>query len=256
MTISMTSAVLVGSRIASGALGWVLIGGPVDGASPGSGSPIPPVAPTGHDLGAVLLTVAVVFLLIGFARGATRELQSVAVTGVAFVVIPWQWPFIVQWANRFHRLFVFAVIKRGILLDDPTEAWQSVRASTELIGADASVAVWQLVMFSAAVVAGYGLSSRIRIGPRGDAAVVYYNRLPRFVERLVGALLGAVAGNLVGVFALSRLVPGAHFTRLRPATVLNVLPDWAPTAIAGAVTLILITFGVASMGARKKKVYD
>jgi uncharacterized membrane protein required for colicin V production len=189
-----------------------------------------PTAGGGRGLDVLVLLTLAVFGVIGFVRGARREVVSFAVTVAAYVALELFWPTVAALVNAVLGL---------------------VTAGPPIPPGDA--AVWQIVVFVAVVLGGYLLSQvvgRFRLG--GAAAVV---RLPDWIERLIGACLGVATGYLVARFVVSRLLPSAVISITGPGSTVGALVERVgPIGLFVAIGLFIL-FGVLSLGGRKKQVY-
>lgn len=227
-----------------------------EGARAGGAPPVlPPDGPGAGPVGLQHLTLLgmAAFAAIGFVRGARREWLSLAATALAYVAVEAFWASIARWINHFWRLFSFAVLRRGVLAEDPSAAWQDTSGTAALIPAESTGVVWQIAVFLAIVLAGYLVShlvGRARgIGPSAPF------RLPDLVDRMIGALMGAASGYVIATFLLARLYPGTPIALFGPASQLPaVLGRLGAPGLFGIVAL-LILFGVLSLGSRGRQVY-
>ena len=235
-------------------LGRAWLGGAVDPtAVTPTGTPGGPV-PASIDVSALLLLSVAVFAFLAYLRSFGREWRAVLVVGVGYVLLDRQWDFVARWVNHFYKLFVFAVVKRGVLVDDPTAAWKEVGTLPGLVPSDAGAVVWQITLFTVGVIGAYVFSTLAGAKPVAGPLQVF--DLHNMVLRVLGSLAGGASGYLIGLFYLVRLFPGAHAGGLGLGeTAASVFTRFGPLIVMGTV-LVLIVFGVASMGARRKKVYS
>jgi hypothetical protein len=224
-------------------------GGPVvtEVAGPsGGGTTLEPTALSG-----MLLLILGVFALFGFLRGFDRDWRSTAIIAGCYWLVGSQWDVIARWVNHFYKLFVFAVVKRGVLVDDPTAAWKAVGDLAGLIPTDGPVVIWQIAIFTLGVMAAYAFSQAT--GQRPPVGPLHVFNLMNVVIRLLGASLGSVSGYLIGVFTLNRLFPTSHIglAGLRSAAQIAFLQH-GPAVVLGTV-MLLIVFGVLSLNGGKKR---
>lgn len=231
---------------------------PISAPSTRGGGAPPVLPPEGAGAGPVglqhltLLGMAA-FAAIGFVRGARREWLSLAATALGYVAVEAFWEQIARWMNHFWRLFSFAVLRRGVLADDPSAAWRDTSGTAAPIPTESTAAIWQIAVFLAIVLAGY-LGSHLVGRGRGMGPSAAF-RLPDLVERLIGALMGAGSGYIIATFLLARLYPETPITLLGPSSQMPaVLGRLGAPGLFGIVAL-LILFGVLSLGSRGRQVY-
>lgn len=168
--------------------------------------------------------------VVGYVRGAGREIWSMLLTGLTFIAIERHWPAVVDLVNRlWDRVFHGALI-------EPTA------------GSD----VWQMILFILGVLGAYMASQAFGRPPSGRALDLL--NLPNVLSRLVGALCGAVTGYMIGMFSLKRLLPNAEVA-LGPGSIANEVVSNIRVPVVLVAILILVIFGVLSLGGRRKKVY-
>jgi len=222
------------------------LGGGIPGTDPTT--PVTPVpTPYATEIGIALFILAALFAFFGYIRGVKRELVALAVIAAAYLIFSSFWGVVAKWVHHFYRLFFFAVVKRGIFSDDPTTAWKEVKDMEPIVSAADDAYVAQLAFFAVAVALAYVLSAWWA-SPKVGPLRVY--KIPNLAERAAGAALGAIAGYLIGVFTLSRIVPGAQISIWTPGPgVRDILVSYGPYAVA-AFVVIMILFGWASLGPR------
>ncbi|MFN2250307.1 MAG: hypothetical protein ACK2UL_00200, partial [Anaerolineae bacterium] len=160
-----------------------------------------------------------------------REFWSLAITAVTYFVIEFQWPLVTHWVNWvWSQLFSQPLIPPGV-----------------------ETPVWQMAFFVLGVLIAYLFSQRIAAPPSGGALELL--NIGNMISRVTGAFFGAATGFIVGVFTLSRLVTGPGGALAPGSVARQVLGDLTvPVLFVGFV--ILVVFGVLSLGGRGKKVYS
>ncbi len=230
---------------------------PPTGASTGAGVGIDgqvvatAIPMLGADLSAATLVLVGLAAAIGFVRGVRREAITLMVAAAASLIVGWMWPAVASLVNRLWRMFHFAVIERGILAENPMAAWGEAQASAPLLPLGGDAAAWQIGFFVfGLLILGYGATRYVAAPPPKARGIRGFSVL---LERVVGAMVGALTGILVSRFVLPRLVPNAQVALLGPGTSLyDRLAPYAPTTILGIV-LLLILFGVTGIGGGKPR---
>jgi uncharacterized membrane protein required for colicin V production len=195
--------------------------------SSGTAAPRPPVA---SDPSALVLLLSMSGGVIGYMRGAGREFWSLLGTGLTFFMLEFQWPLVVRWTNWL---------------------WQHL-FSDPLIPPYAETHVWQMAFFVIGVLVAYLFSQLVAQPPPGGALELL--NLGNLISRVVGAFFGAATGFLIGVFTLSRLVAGPDGA-IGPNTVARQVLGHLTVPVLFVGFLIIVVFGVLSLGGRGKKVY-
>jgi hypothetical protein len=245
-----------------GGLGERIAGGlPYGGVVPGQNPVVPtalPIAPiptalpgldgslvdasvgaVGTDISAIILVLAGIFAAIGFFRGSRRELLSLLAVLPAYLLFSRGWTSVAALINKFWKLFYFAVFQRGILADNPGEAWNQAAGLAPLVNPTQSAPLAQMAVFGLAVVLAY-----VATRSQGE---------PSALDRLVGAVVGSVTGYIVGVFTLSRVVPEATIAISSPGSMaLRWVDRLGPVAVLTVVGAVIL-FGFKSLGPRGYK---
>lgn len=232
------------------ALGSGLLGGPIDasptagagGAVPVAGQSAPPVLPAVLDLSAVALAIIVAAACIGLARGARRELATLAITLLLSLAVGRLWS-LLAWALTALWNGIAAIVPGGYL---PRLMMPSEDASS-----------WQIGIFLVGVVVlAYGGSRLIASGVVSGGG----HGVLAALERVIGAGLGAMTGHVVARFVLSRIVPAAVVSPFSAGSRLaERLQALGPRA-ALAIMLLVIVLGALSIGSLdrgpRQKVYN
>lgn len=231
------------------ALARGLLGGPIATTPPGgtgvspTGAGLPgPALPGVLDLSAVALAIVVAAAFVGLARGARRELATLAITLVLSLVVGRLWG-VLAWAattlwNVAARLMPGGYLEPAMLPSDDAASWQ---IGFFLVGV---------------VVLAYGGSRLIASGViAGDGRGVL-----ALLERVIGAGLGALTGHVVARFVLSRIVPAAVVSPFSAGSRLaERLQALGPRA-ALAIMLLVLVLGALSIGSLdrgpRQKVYN
>lgn len=229
------------------------LGGPVDPAVTPSAVPLP----AGVDLSAYALVLMLVFALIGFSRGVAREGRVLVVAIASYFVFGSAWSKFAALLNKNIKLG-YAGYKMSTSSEDPGAVYKAVSAMDPLVPVDGShLAAWQIAFFVVAVLlAGYGVLGRIILRPNTSLSTT--RAMPRFIDRVVGALVAGLSGLLTAMFILPRVVPGARIslidTRLSIAAAAAPYKHW----ILFALVVVLLVFGVKSLGSStpRQKVYN
>lgn len=227
-----------------------LAGGPTDAAATAAAVG----AAAGPDMSAHALVIMLVFALIGFARGVAQEGRVLVVTAAAYVVFGAAWGKVAAALNKQIKLGV-AGFRMSTSSDDPGAIFKAVSAMDPPVPTSGGqVAVWQIAFFAVVVLLlGYRILRRIFPKPGAPGAGA-----PRFIDRIVGALVAGLSGLLVAMFVLPRIVGGARIslidTRLSIAAAAAPYKHW----IVFAVVVVLLYFGVKSLGGGgpRQKVYN
>jgi hypothetical protein len=217
----------------------------------------PAAAATTPALGGLLLAAVALFAFVGYLRSAGRMWQTAAAAALAYAVLGARWDLVARGTNAMYHLFVFAVVRRGMLAPDPAAAWRSANQAAGLIRADSPVAAWQITWFAVFVAGGYLLGG---LAPaRMPTGASRRLDLRGLVGRLLGAALGGIAGYLSAAFVLARLFPTARPSDLAVGGAAGAAGvaalGTAPLVLVGVAALIFV-LGVLSMGGRRKQVYD
>lgn len=231
------------------ALARGLLGGPIDaaptagagGAAPVAGQSVPPL-PGVLDLSAVALAIVVAAACVGLARGARRELATLAITLLLTLLVGRLWA-VLAWAATTLWNAVAAIVPGGYL---PRMMLPSDDAAS-----------WQIGFFLVGVVVlAYGGSRLIASGVVSGGG----HGVLALLERLIGAGLGALTGLAVARFVLSRIVPAAVVSPFSAGSRLaERLQSLGPRA-ALAIMLLVIVLGALSIGSLdrgpRQKVYN
>ena len=237
---------------AASALAHPAFGGPVD---PGA---VPGTLPTGVDLSAYALVIMAVLAVIGAARGVKGATRAIVVTGMAVLLFGPAWAKVASVINKQWKL-LYAGVQVSAGTGEPAEVFASMSAMKPIVPATGTnAAVWQIALFALVVLlVGYRVFGSIAARPAGGGQPGA-PRMPRVIDRLVGALIGGLTGLLVAHFVLPRIVPGARISIVDPRlTIAAAAAPYAPMIFFGVVVL-LIFFGVKSLGgsAPRFKVYN
>lgn len=225
---------------------------PVPTAVPGAG-----ITPTGTDISALLLISAGIFAVLGFFSGVRLEFYLLVIIAGLYFVLDHFWGLIAQWVNHFYKLFVFAFVKRGIFVDDPTTVWKEMgNVANPVPTSPEQAALWQLAFFCFGVLMlGFILPylwSRLH-----KPFVLFLT--PTFLERLLGFMVGALNGWIIGLFVLPRVIPGAQTSLglLQPGSAAReFITKYGPIFLAVFIVLIIL-YGIRSLGPKKTpKVYS
>jgi len=128
-----------------------------------------------------------VFGLVGFRRGANRELLTLVGVAISFVLLTQLLDSLAPLVNRFHRLGRFA-LQGGLTADDPTVAWGQVKGLPALIESDAHKRNLGTLVFALLVAVSYYVGFRAAPGANNG------------MSRVLGLLLGAVNGFIIASY--------------------------------------------------------
>lgn len=128
-----------------------------------------------------------VFGLIGFRRGANRELLTLVGMAIVFVLLTQLLDNLTPIINRLHKLGRFA-LGGGIMADDPTVVWGQVKGLPGLISTDGDQRNLGTLLFALLAGVSYFIGSR--------AAPPANNSM----SRVLGLLLGAVNGFIIASY--------------------------------------------------------
>jgi uncharacterized membrane protein required for colicin V production len=128
-----------------------------------------------------------VFGLIGFRRGANRELLTLVGVAISFVLLTQLLDDLSPIINRLHKLGRFA-LGGGIMADDPTIVWGQVKGLPGLIATEAHQRNLGALLFALLTSASYYIG--FRAAPPASTPM----------SRFLGLLLGAVNGFIIASY--------------------------------------------------------
>ncbi len=174
-----------------------------------------------------------VFGLVGFRRGANRELITLVGIAISFVVLTQLLEVIVPVVNKLHRLARFAT-QGGLLADDPTVAWGEVKNLPMLITTEAQRRNLGALLFALLVGASYYVGFR--------AAPPASNTM----SRVLGLVLGGVNGFIIAsyLFRYALVATKATIELSSGAMRDTVMSGQTIGRIAVALVLALIALGL------------
>jgi len=139
----------------------------------------------------VILFLATVFAAIGLWRGVKRELIVLSGIAVAGLLASTQVEFLTTWVNRFYKIALFVV--KGGLSEELGSA--QLGPMTPLVESGDDKKWLAVITFSIVVVFFYLLGQGLsKSSPSG-------------LEKVLGALVGAVNGFSINRFVLPRVFP-------------------------------------------------
>ena len=169
----------------------------------------------------LVLAVAIIFGLIGFTRGARREVTVTLFVLLAVLLTTWFEDALVTWINRLYRL-----VRLGLLVarnpDNPAQALQGAGPIGALMDPSGDRFLFRLLVFFAVIWLGYLVSRRGKrvVTPLGLATL---RRPPDLLARLAGFVAGAINGFLISYFLLPRLVSGTQAVLVIPTFATSLL---------------------------------
>ncbi len=129
------------------------------------------------------------FAVIGFRRGASRELLLVAGIGLGILAAQALATSLAPAVSKYYRLGQFA-LTGGINAEDPGLAWQEAKNLPALVQTDRQIELLGLAIFGVIVLAFF------------LAGQWWGGKAQGFPHRLLGLLFGVVSGFLVMRFVL------------------------------------------------------
>ena len=128
-----------------------------------------------------------VFGLIGWRRGANRELLTLVGIAIIFVALTQLLDGLVPLVNKLYRLLRFA-LAGGLTADEPVAAWDKVKDLPLLITTDAARRNLGALVFALLALLSYYLGFRLAAPASGA------------MSHLLGLLLGAVDGFIIASY--------------------------------------------------------
>ena len=182
------------------------------------------------------------FALLGWRRGANRELLQVVGITIALLASNRLATSLRPAVNKFYKLGSFA-LKGGLTSDDPTAAWRKAQALPDLIKTPEQVQLLALVVFLFIIVFFYLWGQQQVSGP-GTTAL-----------RILGLCTGAVNGFLITYYLLPIVLPKPQAVIKLPSGALKTTMVQSQTIayVVAAFVIILVAFGLYSASASKKK---
>lgn len=198
----------------------------------------------------VLLSIGVIFGLIGFLRGVAREVATAIGIIIACLILRWGERSLTVWVNRLYRMGLFAV-QGGLVAEDPTPIWAGVRELPPLIETDSERLIFRLFTFALFVLLSYIAGNKIfRRRPKTFGPLIIYPG-PSFISRFLGITVGLINGYLVANFAIPRAFPEVETViRLPSGPVVEFLQTNLAFVFIGLV-VILITLGLGGTSLKK-----
>jgi uncharacterized membrane protein required for colicin V production len=204
----------------------LLHGGGVPPAVPApTGAPAPETPPTEGAIpvapSLLVYGAMAILAVVGWSRGVRRELLALALVALAY------WLLNQRWAMFEPRLAPLAA--RGL----PTEAVQ-------------------LAAFLAAVVVAYLLSGRL-VRPPKSAGMDLLRDVASLLERVMGAVVGAATGYLVGSFTRARLATAPVAPAITPPPAADLLLQQHAVLLFWLVVGVVILFGVLNLAPKRQQ---
>ncbi len=181
-----------------------------------------------------------VFGVLGFRRGANRELVTLVGIAIAFVLLTQLSDAIVPIVNKLHRMGRF-VVRGGLLADDPTVVWGEVKNLPMLVSSEAHRRNLATLLFALLVAVSYIAGSR--------AAADGGNSL----SRILGLVLGAVNGFIIAsyLFRYALVATKATIELSSGAMRETVMSGQTVGKIIVALVLALIALGLYGASRRR-----
>lgn len=169
----------------------------------------------------LILAVAIIFGLIGFMRGARREMTVTLFIILAVLLTTWFEDTLVQWINRVYRLALlgFLVARNP---DNPGQALTAAGPIGNLLDPSGDRFALRILVFFGVLWLGYWISRRGKkvMTPLGLATL---RRAPDLLARLAGFIAGAINGFLIAYFLIPRLAPGVQTVLVIPTFATSLL---------------------------------
>ncbi len=198
----------------------------------------------------VLIAGGILFGLMGFLRGVAREIITALGIIIAYAFLRWGEDFLVNWTNKFHKLFLFAV-KGGLAAEDPTTIWPGVANLPPLIQSDSDKLFFRLLVFISLVFLAYIVGNRI-ISSNTDTfgPLAIYSKLP-LLSRILGLATGLMEGFLISYFVIPQLFPKRETVVRLPTGDVTTFLSQNLALVAVGFMAVLIAFGLRSASLKK-----
>ncbi len=186
----------------------------------------------------LVVTAMLIFGIVGFTRGARRELITTVFILFAYLLTTWWFEGYIGAINRIYRLIRIA-LSGALTSDNPGQALERVRGLPPLISETDEATAVRLITFIAIVWVGYLLSRRARrvLTPVGIATL---RRPPDLLARFAGAVAGAINGFLILYYILPRFVPGVQAVLVIPTLTTSLLQQrWLPVIVLVAIAVFI-----------------
>jgi len=186
--------------------------------------------------------VILFFAYLGYKRGISKELFSLAGILLATVIVKSKQDFLRVWVNRLYKFGMFAM-KGGLSASDPSKVMVEINKLTPPISTPAQERLLVTVSFIVLVALFY-LLGEDRIGQDQD-----------LTRRALGLFAGALNGFLIGRFLFPRLFPGeeTHITILSKQISQYLDSDKALTWAVVVFCLIMIIYGVRASSRPRRR---
>lgn len=188
----------------------------------------------------VFLIIGLLFGVLGFLRGARRELRIVIAVIVAYILVNYFDDWLVATVNRAWFFLQFA-LRGGLTASDLGSVVTEVRNRPPLIQTEGQRNWLRILTFFSIVTMGY-YWSRWRLGGPGSSVSGFFGATPRtqvgtlvqgviprrsFVSplsRLGGAVLGFIGGYIIAYF-IFRLILGSQAVAIVPTQAVTRLQE-------------------------------
>lgn len=178
-----------------------------------------------------------IFAVIGFRRGASRELLLIAGIGLGMLAAQALASSLAPVVSKYYRLAQFA-ITGGINADDPGAAWQEAKNLPALIEGAREIELFGLALFGVITLLFF------------LAGQWWGAKAQGFPHRLLGMLFGAVSGFLIMRFALPILLVEPQTVIALPAEQVNQTLINARTVARVAVFFVCVLIALGLFTAR------
>lgn len=182
------------------------------------------------------------FGLIGFKRGANRELLSVVAIGVGILVSDRLAQILYPLVNRFHKLAQLA-LSGGLMADNLAEAWQEVQQLPLLIETPADIQFLGMAIFFVIVLCFYVVGQVTLPPPRA------------IILRILGLCVGFVNGFLMVYYLFPVLFSQARAVIALPGGAVRetLMDEQVVARVVALFVFVLIIFGLYSASSPRER---
>lgn len=187
----------------------------------------------------VILGIVLLFGLIGFFRGSSREFWVTMAIVLAQALIQWQGELLVKLANNLYMMARIAIAGR-FDLQKIREALDKIGEISPLVPEERET-LFLIGVFLLVVLLVYLLGNRlIKARPAPLGPLIIYPGWP-FLTRLAGVTLGGINGYLIAYFVVPQVFPKPETTFLLPSgPMAEFLSKYLFNVVIGIIAVIIL----------------